>query len=315
MIDAVHIGLHKTASTYLQKEGFASHPQIRCVNYDNTPDLRRLMFSLTRGDHTYNRTELKRCLSRIREETETSRKVVWSLENLSGRMYNGLNSQFIAVQLADIVEDTTILLVLREQYSYIKSCWCHYVREGGGLSLSQFLTLPSSPASTAPPGLRSTQWHGLYQRLIYDEYVTMLFELFGSENVNVLFFEDFCGEFTNFMRTLYELIGVEETHSPANEVILPTNQKVSPAQARVLRVLNHFSSTLHNEPLLQIPTLSTYSRSRKKLIALLNQVIPDGTINVRAYVPGSVQQRIRESNRRLANLCARKLSRIGYECD
>jgi len=229
MVDVIHLGMHKAASTYLQEVGFDSHPNIRTITWRNSPDMRGLMLALTKGYHVFDIHDLNRFLREVRAQTDSKQKLVWSFEGLSGSMYSGFGNRFVAEQLSKMLEqqNITIILILRNQYEYLNSCWCHYVREGGGLSLSQFLSSSSSPVDIGSTGLNDTIYNGLYQKFMYGKYVHVLFSLFGRENVRILFFEDFRADFANFMKNLYKTIGVDEYFSPVNRMVIPAGKKIT----------------------------------------------------------------------------------------
>ncbi|MBA2117410.1 hypothetical protein [Bremerella alba] len=314
MIDVIHIGMHKAASTYFQDIGLSSHPEIETVTWNKNPEARELMWNIHLGSNGFCRQELVNYFNGIRDKTVSGKKVIWSFEGLSGAMYSGANSQYIVDILGQSFPETKILVVLREQYSFLDSVWCQYIREGGVLSRKEFLIKGSSPVINGSTGLSSPYAHGLYQRLFYDKYVEHLFNVFGQDRVHVFFFEEFCNNSVGFMQQLYGQIGVDSSFVPETTVRVPTGQKVNPAQASCLKLFNRICSTLHHQPLLPIPGLSTYSFPRRVFISMLNAVVRWKSSTVLSSVPQEVQEAIRYSNQNLGKMLDRDLSGLGYDC-
>lgn len=314
MIDVIHVGMHKSASTYLQDIGLTSHPEIETITWDHNPEAREMMWNLTLGGNQFCQKEIIRYFQGVRDEQGDQKKLIWSFEGLSGGMFSGVNSQYVVNLLSQCFPQSKILVILREQYSFLDSVWCQYIREGGVLSRKQFLTKRSSPVANGSTGLDSPLAHGLYQRLFYDKYVKHLVGRFGRDRVYVCFFEEFRADCIAFMQQLYDQVGVDSSFVPETTMRVPTGQKVNPAQANCLRFFNRICSTLHHEPLLPIPGLSTYSLPRRAFIGLLNATVRWKSTKVRRSVPAEVQEAFRDSNRALGKMLGRDLSELGYDC-
>lgn len=121
----IHIGLHKTASTFLQTHVLPT--------FHNTTLLTRPFTQFNDGfnklqyadDTLYNKEELQVTLDRI-----NTPNIILSDENFSGKLYsfNCLNRTTIANRLYQLFPDATIVVVIRNQVDFIKSAYNHYVK-------------------------------------------------------------------------------------------------------------------------------------------------------------------------------------------
>lgn len=108
----IHIGLHKTATTFLQKDIF---PYVRGYNFIYYFDFKK--------SYKY------------------SKKIIISDETLSGTPFfnKDPNVRFdIAGKLKLLFPEARILLVLREKEGWVKSLYGEYVRKGGYCSFNTF---------------------------------------------------------------------------------------------------------------------------------------------------------------------------------
>jgi len=107
-----HVGLHKTATTWLQYEVFS---KLRGVSYLHAFELDTVL---------------------------PDGKVVVSCEWLSGRphLLASVNERYvIAERISTLYPDAKIILGVREKDSWMRSLWKQYVMEGGSLSYLEFI--------------------------------------------------------------------------------------------------------------------------------------------------------------------------------
>lgn len=111
----IHIGLHKTATTFLQCEVF---PKIK-----DTYLIRNFNFTTTLPDN---------------EKT-----IIISNEQLSGglNLSTTANGRYeIAKKLSKIYPNAKIIIAFRDKHTWIKSCWKQYIVEGGILNFNTYKT-------------------------------------------------------------------------------------------------------------------------------------------------------------------------------
>jgi len=300
-VNTIHIGLHKTATTYLQKKGLKSHPDITLLHLKK--DLPEHWADFIAGKHIYKfKTELQELVKSFANNSH----VVLSGERLSGDMHHEGAAYAVAENLNRLFPKAKIVVTLREPYSYIESAYCHYIREGGTLSMGDYLTHPSSPA-------QSHRYSTIIDKVCYFDYIEYLSNIFENR-LHVLFFEDLCLDHFSFMSSLFEIIGVKSI-SISNENIVPTGQKLKYSQTYWIRLLNYLSDTLHNRPYLKIPCLYTYSKARRAYLSfIINNVRESSYFHkpIDPFFPPEWHQRIIHSNYQLSLLLGRDLSEIGY---
>lgn len=176
----IHIGLHKTGTTWLQagffrREEAGYHDLTRRLGVPKaldllvrTPDLEfdapRVAAEFT-PDITY--------------ADENSLVPVLSHERLSGYPPGGsIDRTLIARRLAETFETPRVLLVIREQRSHLDSMYGQYIADGGHLSLNRFLR------GHAPFLGRKHEFHlGIFR---FDILISFYREVFGDKNLLVL---------------------------------------------------------------------------------------------------------------------------------
>lgn len=139
----IHIGLHKTGSTFLQREIFP--------NYDNLTYLSRPFTQYNypfnkiqyADDSLYNEEEVINVLKNFNQN-----KVLISDENMSGKImgYSYINRTMIAKRWASLLKDkdVDIILFLRGQRDMLGSIYNQWVKSHlrGDRSISDFIWLP-----------------------------------------------------------------------------------------------------------------------------------------------------------------------------
>lgn len=179
----IHIGLHKTGTTWLQA-GFFRREK---AGYH---DLARTLGVPTALDLLVRTPDLEFDAHRVRAEfaadlayAERNRLVpVLSHERLSGYPPGGsFDRTLIARRLAETFETPRVLLVIREQTSHINSMYGQYIADGGHLSLARFLH------GHTPFLGRKPEFHlGIFR---FDALIAFYREIFGEENLLVVPFE------------------------------------------------------------------------------------------------------------------------------
>lgn len=204
--DAIHVGLHKCASTYLQRVALNLHPEINLSRRDHKglfEDFREYSFYFDR-----ERWLSEVSTTEITAAKMTAKRNVFSSEGLSGSLYTGSGARSNFDRLHDQFPNLKIVLVLRNPYSYIYSAWNQYVQQGGRLRLRHFLTAAASPAWS---GYRHSN---IFRRVCYDRMVEYLLRLFGDDALLVLFFEDLRLDPERFLGDLYSFLDVDTGFRP-----------------------------------------------------------------------------------------------------
>src|SRR5580765_3007094 len=192
---AVHIGYHKTATTWLQHDVFPRHPALRpyvAGRVWNDPFLRCIVAEAD-GEFDAERAQVAYETGLLRlGSLEAADVVVVSAERLSGHAASGGYDTFrIAERLHATLPTARVLIVVRSQIDMIESEYRQLVGEGYPGRIS---SLWSSD------GWKTPQFDlGQYE---YDTLVREYQQQFGAANVAVFSYEGVLAERAAFLRRL-----------------------------------------------------------------------------------------------------------------
>lgn len=245
----VHIGLHKTGSTWLQKMFFEADENFHLLNDFKKPWEDELCKAIIESkDHI----EAKNII----DERSNPRKInIISAERLSGHpISGGYDMENIANTLRKTTEDIRIILVRREPHSFVKSCYVQLVREGYTGSLEQFLF--GSHWKTIGPSRSYFE-----QEKIVDYYEN----LFGKDNLLILEFEEFKINKAQFIEKLNRFIGSNVVMNE-NDYQLNVGKADSNRTTRALRSMNRMRRTEYNPN----PLISLGNRMARRMSRMIS---------------------------------------------
>lgn len=306
----LHIGYHKTGTTWLQsawwsnpKSGYmwvsehtAQHP-VRRIVLD-----RPLEF-----DAAAIRSELEPLLERARAK---GLMPVVSLERLSGHPFSGgHDAKLIADRLREVLPESHVLIVIREQKSMIASTYKQYVTAGGLSPVERFVDPPTTVGARVPPFD--------YRHFEYDHLIRYYQTLFGKDAVLVLPYDELVQDARAFIERIAQFAG-----KPLPEEVLarlPNTPRENPAPSALtiaaIRVLNRFTppGELNATPLLQLRLAARATKRLKKRTAPLAGPL-DRRLDeqLREQVARAVGDRYAESNRRTSELTGIDLGSLGW---
>ena len=149
----LHIGLPKTASTFLQAT-FARHDRIGYLGRPYTQENRSFNQLQYAFDGAWDPVEFADGLAQWRSGFTDQSALVISDEMLAGfPAYNFINRSMIADRLAQSIPDAEIILYLRNQRDLLLSLYNHYVKIG-------WITHPLDTRFVTAPGtgMSLTEW-------------------------------------------------------------------------------------------------------------------------------------------------------------
>lgn len=301
MYDALHIGLHKCASTYLQRTCLAAHPEIDLV----WAEQKRFFFELIDYGFDFNVAAFRRTIETtpLKNPKPDATVRVFSHEALCGQMLTGAGARLAADLCCAALGPVKAFVVVREPYSMIYSCWNNYIRGGGVLSLKGFLTSRASPAC---PTLRRRD--NIWKKVCYHHLIRYWQKQVGEERFGVFLLEDLIADVDAFTARLYCFIGVDPEFRPPRErkrLSLPY------AVANMKRLANHLVETAGN-PAGILPG-SVKSKFRRNFNRLGKRWPTGKKPDVQALVPADIRAEIAAANRELAALLGRDLAPLGYD--
>ncbi|MFV1979019.1 MAG: sulfotransferase [Myxococcota bacterium] len=300
----LHVGYHKTGSTWIQQLLFAN-PQTRFVlPFDRLEINQRLVEP---NDLVFDpEPERARYAPAIAQARAEARVPVVSSERLVGSPHTGgWDAQNLALRLHAVFPDSRVLIILREQQSVIRSMYLQYVREGGPLSLAQYLHPPGAGAFRIPSF--DFEYYA-YHRLIEHYQAT-----FGTGALLVLPFELLRADPNEFARRVCEFSGAATPSSVSPD---SRNVALSALSAQIKRRLNHFFVRDRLNPGAAFP----FKRANRWILRAaraFDRRLPDSWARpfdrrIRDCVAAEVGDRYRESNRRSGDRIGLDLGAFGY---
>lgn len=313
----IHIGLHKTGTTWLQNELFISENNVFEPLYEsNTSNGHSTLAENFIFDNNlnllssfdYNAEIIKESFQSILKKKDNLNKVfVMSHERLSGHpTSSGFDSSVIANRIKKIFPDGKILVVLREQVSGILSNYFQYLSEGGTLDLKNYL---NTKYDGRRPGFCSNYFKYHYLISFYQKE-------FGKENVLVLPYELLSSNKIMFIDNISDFVD--------EEIILESinfNKKYNISKNYYVeykfRFLNNYiksSSSLNNSSKLKIYRLKIIAKKTKQI---LNYLIPANyNVSLKRKLEKEIQKwsvgRFEESNKISNMLVDIDLEEFGY---
>ena len=189
----IHIGYHKTGTTWLQRHYFSR----REAGFALLREPGHLIYE--QPLFHYDPPAARRAVDELfAADVKAGLKPVISCEQLSGNAASGgWHAKEYAWRLASGFPDARLLMVVREQRTMIRSSYLHYLRRGGGMSLRDFMVAPQDP--------RVPQADLYYFR--YDGLLRHYLELFPREQVLCLPYELFRDRPAEFIAALDAFTG------------------------------------------------------------------------------------------------------------
>ncbi|PLX75190.1 MAG: hypothetical protein C0615_08035 [Desulfuromonas sp.] len=296
----IHIGYHKTGSTWLQNEFFA-----KCSS----------LLSIFDQDQVFHNIVSPNCLDFDPERVgsllnELSQPLVsegtvpvLSSERLCGSPFAGGRDSFVlAKRLHSIAPQAKILIVIREQKRALISTYKQFVQGGGVGSCKQFFSPPRSD--------RFNWFDPLHFR--YDRLVGRYHELFGEENVLVLPYEEFAKDNTAFCQRILTYSGMNRDWTSENRTS-SVHRSLSAFSISLLRHFNRFSLT-SSYPWPSI-NLSPLRRFELAVLRRTDKFLPASYFekNLTEYVSENFNGFFTDSNINLAKMTGLNMKSYGYE--
>ena len=170
-ISFVHVGLHKTGSTYLQLKYFPQIQNLFQLNDSNSPidkwffenfiNINPLKFNKSNFLYEFDK--------KIKKKISNKKNIFYiSDENLSGDIYTGNNSDILMERIKEVFGETKILIVIRNQLDWLLSVYSNYVNLGGVLGLQEWLKS------------EETEYGKILDKAIYTKLINKYINHFGN---------------------------------------------------------------------------------------------------------------------------------------
>ena len=230
----LHVGLHKTATTWLQKTYFTNADDASFQSYLYAKDI--IATILTPHETAYDpEATLTKWLDFAHEVENKDRIGVISAEALSSYpFFSRFYRTMFAQRLAQTFPRAKILVTIREQDSIIHSMYGQFVRFGYCHSLEDFLARP--PAGSGFTGVLEYEYYD------FDRLYAMHQSLFGEDNVIIAPYELFTADVDYLNPRLSEMFGRPIRPSASVERDSRRNAGLSTFARYCLRTANRFVS-------------------------------------------------------------------------
>ncbi|WP_177428418.1 sulfotransferase [Candidatus Venteria ishoeyi] len=303
----IHIGYHKTASTWLQKQFFPKHPQIDFIAGH------QLLWPHLINFHPllFNAEQARTVFSPLLQRAEAAGKLaVLSSERLSGNPHSGAyDNTLLAERLQTLFPQAKILLMVREQTDAIVSNYKQYIKMRGLCTLDEYL---NPPVDGKIPLFRLDNFQYHYLAAYY-------VSLFGENQVKVMCYEQLRDQAEDFIQDLSAFAGISD--SADIMALFPVKQRSNAAfsdgHIRLRRYCNRLSGGHSFYPL-----TPRYPRLYRWLLDRLEALERAGFFqSIQNQEGGAFRQRVQQrvqgryaaSNRALQQQFQLDLAQYGYQ--
>jgi hypothetical protein len=295
----VHIGFHKTGSSWLQRELL---PKVRGASVVPRRIVRESLLV-----PTARAFDAKGVRARLFESQDG--RVIVSEEELSGNLHTGgLHGAFsdeIAARLHAVAPEARIVVFLRSQPAMLAAAYRQYLKSGGTHRIEGFLAPSRAPHKR--PGFE-------LDFLAYDGALERYEALFGRDRVHVFAYERLARDPGNLLRAVHDELGLD--FEPADVSTATVNPSFRMRTLALLRFLNHF----HDR---EIPNASCWLKIPGMYPALRFAAPRIDRLPIMGRVPqledwlpperiDAICDRYRESNARIEAQRGLGLAELGY---
>jgi hypothetical protein len=201
----IHVGYHKTGTTWLQQVVFRAEASAFYSPWDWMEPVRRIVLP---DPYEFDAGPVRERFER-EFEAAADRVPCVSCERFTGNpMSGGYDRKEVAERLAAVFPGARILIVIREQRSMILSAYRQFVLSGGLRGLARFMN-PGGDVDRIP------MFDLAYFR--YDGVIRQYRQLFGDESVLVLPFERFRKNRPEFLSAIMEFAGAGAMPEPLQD--------------------------------------------------------------------------------------------------
>lgn len=292
----LHLGIHKTGSTFMQERFF---PVLNGISYCHCRTrCRRFIDYLLHADDFEFKADYARELFDADATVDRSLPIVLSDEMFYAPLtWNGyVHRRRGCDRLAEVFPEGHAAIVLRNQRDLLESLYREYIKNGGTSSWHLFLRKQVAPGY-----------------LHYDSYVSYLLERFGSGSMTVFFYEDLVLDMEEYLGKWCDTFGVPRDGWDREAATVRSNPAISPGLLAFLRVANRVVSNRRHPELVLPRSLhgllrAGFLRCSTWFKGSNRRLCPDNE-TMRDLLDGC-----RDGNRRISGLVARDLSELGYPC-
>lgn len=280
----VHVGYHKTGTSWLQRVYLPGHPELQPVGNSLAPmDDPFLSYLIGQSDWTFDPEHAWRLFAE--QAMADERHLVVSAERLSGHPFSGGYDQVrLAERIRAALPGAQVLVVVRDQVTMLESVYRQLVESGypgsfSSLFASERWTMPAFDPT-------------MYE---YDLVLEQYRRVFGSDRVLMVRYESLQADPDAFVGQLCDFMGVGFAPAPRMRV----NRTVSAEFMIVTRWLNRFRRSERNRwPLIRLPAraIGAFAGKGGRLVPASSRQLLSGRERV------WIAEHYGESNARLSHM-------------
>ncbi|MBW8050920.1 MAG: sulfotransferase [Cytophagales bacterium] len=233
----IHIGYHKTATSYLQELIFPKLSHVNYIQFKNNIEIFSKIFYQDPLSFDINsaRSDLEKCM-------DGTKINLISNENMSGNLRLKYNNKNIADKLYDLFPRAKIIIAIRNQFDFIISSYKQHISAGGTMSFKNRIGYNKGKIQPS---------YVLYDHRVnlemfkFNNLINYYAEKFGKENILILLFEEFCQDKHRYLQKIFNFIGIKPGYDfdDINSVI---NRSYGANQIFIARILNRFIASQYN---------------------------------------------------------------------
>ncbi|QDK31619.1 hypothetical protein [Sphingomonas sp. IC081] len=299
----VHLGYHKTATTWLQKQLFPN-----AVSHDYVPR------------QTVQDAFLKPCgmhfcpeqASEVLSLHGRNRPVLLSEENLSGYLHNGGLHGFLAPEVARrikaVLPDAHIVIFIRNQFDICRASYAQYVSGGGTWGSHRYFETARKVRGALTRPWKAPAFE--FEHFEYDRLIAHYDALFGRDHVHVYPYE-WLRERDALIERMQQDLGLAIESLPPEGS--RANRSLGAVGLAMVRGVNLFSrqSVVNKHYVIDLPG-SQALRHGAKWLAGRVPVINNRPARLSPRMQARIAAHYPESNRRLMDLRDLPLEELGY---
>lgn len=285
----VHIGYHKTATTWFQRDVY---PHALNRRYVARGDVQAALLAPS---------ALAFDPAAARAALPPEPGLILCEENLSGYPHNAGLHGFLSAGLAErvraVLPDATVVMVVRRQPAMVGACYLQYLRGGGTHGVHRYLFPEDHLFGAASEPWKAPRFG--WDHLDYHRLAARYAELFGRERVRVYPYEALATDRDAFLRRFAADLRLELDWDRVGHA--RRNRSYNRPAALLARALNRFTarSVIDKRTLLHVPGLYTARRPLLEGVSRLARRPTPAALLGRRTVAW-IEQRYWESNARLA---------------
>jgi hypothetical protein len=299
----VHIGFHKTATTWFQE---IFYPAVKNGHFVPRDVARSAIIEPRAFDFD---PETARTKLEIQEE-----RILVCEENLSGYIHNGalggLLSKTVADRLQLALPKAHIVIFIRSQLSIIAASYAQYVKGGGTSSPRDYIYGQSRRVGALKYWYKAPYF--ALEHLKYHAIIAYYISLFGKSSVHIFIYEDFLENKNTFIRNFCDCLNLEVEVDALNYEA--RNSSLDRRDIIIIRMLNYFTNRSVLDKRYVISLNNWYDR-RWKILNSIKKILRKSDKNpmkLESKLSNEIISYFSSDNRKVSQELGIDLERYGY---